>query len=342
MDNELGAEEKRMVEAFLLLHPHLQEEMDILLSTKLSPEEFSFPGKESLKGEAMKLNAVDDSLLLYLDNELSASERKAVEEKISANKDLRLQYEILEKTKLDATEIIPHPAKAELSRRETKVVPFTAWMRVAVAVVLVLFASLFFVLNQKNNSAVTTVGEVASTQPKTEKANPSPANDSPTIKTDLNPAPQQPFTADVNTKVRSKTPDEKKEKAKLFQPQKQTTQVEEMASNMTSAEKKSAEKLILPSVEPIKTNVPKLAEQPIVSINNSAANLPVTSHRIDTLNQEEAPLITAGVNEDFKPKRSSAKGFLRKVSRFIERRTGIGTVNADNELLVGAVALKLN
>jgi hypothetical protein len=37
----------------------------------------------------------------------------------------------------------------------------------------------------------------------------------------------------------------------------------------------------------------------------------------------------------------SVKGFLRKATRFIERRTGIKTVNEDNELLVGAVALKL-
>jgi hypothetical protein len=40
-------------------------------------------------------------------------------------------------------------------------------------------------------------------------------------------------------------------------------------------------------------------------------------------------------------KKTRGKGFFRKVSRFIQRNTGIGTVNSDNELLIGAVALKL-
>jgi hypothetical protein len=40
-------------------------------------------------------------------------------------------------------------------------------------------------------------------------------------------------------------------------------------------------------------------------------------------------------------KSSRFKGFLRKATRFIERRTGINPVNEDNELLIGAVAIKL-
>jgi hypothetical protein len=37
----------------------------------------------------------------------------------------------------------------------------------------------------------------------------------------------------------------------------------------------------------------------------------------------------------------SVKGFLRKATRFIERRTGVATTNDDDELLIGAVAIKL-
>jgi hypothetical protein len=40
-------------------------------------------------------------------------------------------------------------------------------------------------------------------------------------------------------------------------------------------------------------------------------------------------------------KKGSVRGFLRKATRFIERRTGINPVNEDDELLIGVVAIKL-
>ena len=68
----------------------------------------------------------------------------------------------------------------------------------------------------------------------------------------------------------------------------------------------------------------------------------VTFNFNKTYNTPEGPDEPAVTDGDFKDKKKTpAKGFFRKVSRFIERNTGIGTVNADNELLIGAVALKL-
>jgi hypothetical protein len=40
-------------------------------------------------------------------------------------------------------------------------------------------------------------------------------------------------------------------------------------------------------------------------------------------------------------KKSSLKGILRKATRFIERRTNISTTDENDELLIGAVSLKL-
>jgi hypothetical protein len=77
------------------------------------------------------------------------------------------------------------------------------------------------------------------------------------------------------------------------------------------------------------------------ALNNSLANRAVTSVAAPTYNLSDNPE-EAIVIDGEENKKTPAKGFLRKVSRFIERRTGIGTVNADNEILVGAVALKLN
>jgi hypothetical protein len=44
---------------------------------------------------------------------------------------------------------------------------------------------------------------------------------------------------------------------------------------------------------------------------------------------------------DNNEKRGSVKGFLRKATRLIERRTGINPTNDDEELLIGAMAIKL-
>src|SRR5687768_12958209 len=109
MDNELDAGQKLMVEEFVAQHPQLAEELDLLLSTKLPMDDLSFAGKEDLLSSAMKVNTVDESLLLYIDNELPATKRKAVEQQIATNKDYALQHSLLMQTKSDATENIPYP-----------------------------------------------------------------------------------------------------------------------------------------------------------------------------------------------------------------------------------------
>ncbi|HMR93713.1 MAG TPA: hypothetical protein PKC69_15430, partial [Chitinophagaceae bacterium] len=81
LDNELNEAERRRVEAFAALHPDLQEELDLLLQTKLQPEaETFFASKEELlKNETIvqqEMPAFTEQLLLYTDNELTASERK--------------------------------------------------------------------------------------------------------------------------------------------------------------------------------------------------------------------------------------------------------------------------
>ena len=78
MDDELNAEERRMVENFVAVHPHLAEELEILLNTKLPVDDVMFSGKEELLSSAMKLNAVAERLLLYVDNELSPAEKNNV------------------------------------------------------------------------------------------------------------------------------------------------------------------------------------------------------------------------------------------------------------------------
>lgn len=333
MDNELTALEKEMVDNFLLLHPHLQEELDLLLSTKLPADEVVFFDKSSLQASAMKLNTVDESLLLYIDNELSATERKRVEEKIAAHPDFHLQHQLLQKTKLDASETIPYPDKTELYRRSEKVVAlFPVWMRIAVAVVILLFASLFFLNNDSTQPAAPVNGLVKKNGPKpTERESLPPTN---TIH-DVAPADITTTIAQNETKqpVEKQAPGEKNITPQERAPLPQQLPVVQEATLETGA---------LARVEPVNIQPSLLTGEQTMALNKIVATPVVTSTQATTYNPIESPEEPAVTEEDFKPKKSSAKGFLRKVSRFLERRTGIGTVNADNEILVGAVALKLN
>ena len=330
MDDELGTEEKAAVENFLLLHPHLQEELDLLLSTRLPADEISFWGKEDLKAEAMKLNAVDENLLLYLDNELPSAGKKAVEEKLATNKDYQLQHALLQQTKLDASEIIPYPNKAELYRHAERVRFFPMWMRIAVAVVIILFSAYFFVFTA-NQQPVASGDVVQQGQPaeQPKSATPEP---NPVERLLSQPAP----TVTVKATTQNKTGTRPKTQAPDFTPQKKNTS-EPATPAVPPTETIALQKEAAVQIDPARTKT-----QPALALNIPIATPAVTSATPATYNEQRNPEVTAGMEGEERTNRTPAKGFLRKVSRFLERRAGIGTVNADNELLVGAVALKLN
>src|SRR4051794_30730319 len=110
MDNELSEEQMKMVDDFLAANPDLRAEFEILMSTRLPLEEFSFD-KKDLLAENMKLASVDEELLLYIDNELSPDKRRLVEAELAFNKEYQLQHRLLLQARLDPAEQIPYPNK---------------------------------------------------------------------------------------------------------------------------------------------------------------------------------------------------------------------------------------
>ncbi len=329
MDNELAAEQKLMVEDFIAQHSQLGEELDMLMNTKLPLDEVSFAGKEDLLSSAMKVNAVDESLLLYIDNELPAAEKKAVEQKISSNTDFALQHALLVQTKLDASENISYPNKKELYRHTERVVAFTLWMRIAAAIVILFVSSLFFLLNNSSKP----VDAVA--------INNAPVQNTPVIKSPSVP-PQQHIQ---NTEPVKEEITIAKAAGQRQQNVGETNAVRKEA-NKINATATHAENAVAyedtKQREVIQLDANRMTAEPTIDVNKIITQDAVTPAITASLNTVETPLEPAVTDGDFKnTKRSSAKGFFRKVSRFIERNTGIGTANADNELLIGAVSIKL-
>src|SRR5882672_8887523 len=143
LDNELSAEDRGQVENFILQHPELKEELDILSQYKLVPDtEIVFPGKASLlKQEENSMGAEADlpgnnyleGLILYADNELTAEERKSIEHFIAQNPAAARELMLLQRAKLQP-EDIHFPGKESLYRREEKVrVIAIRWWKVAIA-----------------------------------------------------------------------------------------------------------------------------------------------------------------------------------------------------------------
>lgn len=329
MDNELTAEQKLMVEAFLTQHSHLREELDSLTSTRLPLDEVSFGRKEELLSPFMKANTVDEKLFLYIDNELPSAERKIVEQKISSNNDYALQHSLLMQTKLDASEKISHPNKKELYRHTERVVVLKVWMRIAAVLIILLFGTLFL-LNKDGKP----IDDIVTATPATKK-------NTPVIKETNSPIEEaiQNTTPVKEETVLAKSSEEKQQKIiRRKNAEKKVNKVNDVVSPEENEMAYVIERKAIKFEIERFTSEPKITD---VAINKTITHTSVTSASPDRKTEEDTQE-AADPGGDFKnTKKTPAKGFFRKVSRFIERNTGIGTANADNELLIGAVSLKL-
>jgi hypothetical protein len=195
--------------------------------------------------------------------------------------------------------------------------------------VLVLFATLLFVFNAGDRTAPSSFA-VQSPRP-AEQRLPQPEHNG------LQGTTPQAQTAVAGTIAKENKSHRAAERAVPAAERK------EMLPVFGEAVKEDVQTAALHKADPVLINATTLPDQPSAALNKLLANSDVTTATPVAYNQQEDPDGTAVTDGDYKgSKKSSAKGFLRKVSRFIERRTGIGTVNSDNEILVGAVALKLN
>lgn len=332
MDNELNASQKAAVESFVARYPQLAEELDGLMSTKLPVDNLHFAGKEELLSPAMKMNSVDESLLLYIDDELPVAEKAAVAQRIETDRDYKQQHSLLLQTKLNPGEKILHPDKKELYRHEKRTVPFGFWMRTAAAVVLLLIGTWFFVLNKAKEPQ----GRIVDSG-RTVKEEMNAIKEKPTIIEQIAPAPASPAEETVLTKRPVIRPVQSGDKAPARKIQDgRHGEGASLNKDMAVGTRRDA---IQFRANPYKTtpDIPSIA-----AVNKTIAPPGVTPAADPSYNKQNDSQNNPEVDWAVETKKKApARGFFRKVSRFIERNTGIGTVNADNELLVGAVALKL-
>jgi hypothetical protein len=329
VDGELSPEQCDAVEAFTAIHPDLQEELDILLTTRLDAETISFDfDKESLMAESMKANAIDENLLLYIDNELEGKEKAAMEHTLATDPVYQYQHQLLLQTKLPAENII-YPNKQELYRKTTPAIRPVVYFRAAAAVFAVGALGFMWWMSQDLRTSV----PVAVQAP---------------VTTIQSPAMKQP--AGNNYEAVTHT----------------ATDIIAPAADEGTASSPSV--TITKTTQAYSTHIP--VQEPAVVVSepvpaNSGATTSTDVARVETVQEPQQiinrPTVTTPTDvaynaietatnrpaedevavADNNEKRGSVKGFLRKATRLIERRTGINPTNDDEELLIGAMAIKL-
>jgi anti-sigma factor RsiW len=344
VDGELSPEAMTEVEQFAALHPDLNEELQLLLETRLDSEPVSFGDLSVLSAEHMRHNLHEEELLLYIDGELDPARQAGLQTSLQKDPALRIQLASLQSLKLDASDKITCPFKEELYRREKERRPAFAWWRVA-AVFLLLGAGTLVWRNARTDTGSPAPGTTAFVGFKSiHKIAPVQQNAGPAdvliTSTGLRPAlndisalPEFGGKSQAKKRASKLTPQpaDKSTQEIAFQPKPDPRDRKEIVEAERATQTQNAQRIDVIASTHNNLVDKKLGTDPVTIAALPAYNL------LNTANTPEAT--TAVVREE--GKQSSVRGFLRKASRFIEKRTGIKTTNDDNQLVLGGVAINL-
>jgi cell pole-organizing protein PopZ len=215
MDNELSADERKAVEAFVQQQPDLKEELDLLLHYKLEPDaSVVFTGKEELmkvNGDTpITLNNYQDSLLLYIDGELPDDRIFELETLIKNEPAVQLDLALLQKSKMQPENIV-FAYKDQLYRKEEKVrriLPLP-WMRIAAAALLVMLVSTAILLINRKPATVTGKPDIAKkgVSPSTNQVKEGSLPNTPLNKINNSASTNNDVAVDINPTQEKKTMD---------------------------------------------------------------------------------------------------------------------------------------
>ena len=349
-DNELTVSQKQAVENFVKENQDLEEEFNILGQTRFTPDNnIQLEEKEFLLNNSfINITNYEEELLNYIDDEVTAEQRKEVERFAGQYSAVKQELALLQKTKLQPEAEITFPDKSILYRKEEnsdshrhRVISMT-WLRVAVAAAVILIAGFatFRLINNNNGIDKT---EVVKSEPKKQPANNNPdqsisdpdsqppkgAKES-FVKGNEKSTIQQPIDK-KNNKIPVDQNDDSKTLIALQRENKNNLPEERKITDQQSDPDKINDAIVeadLPTL--IKDTRSAQTNQSDV-INTDFANQDVTLKANPTL-------YIRGPEEK---EGGGIKEFLRKTTRVFERRTRIQTTTDDNKLLVGAFAVSL-
>jgi len=367
MDNELGSEDRRRVELFVMENADLKEELDWLLQSRLVPDaSLVFDNKEQLMkmGGTGSINTTnyEEWLLLYTDNELTTEQKISVEKFAAAHPVIQQEFEILLKTRLHPESEIVFHNKEILYRHEEKVrVIAINWRKIAVAAALIAISVTAFIVTNNKNDSINEGLASANTEPGKKSTTGNPANQIPVAKNNVNPIAEESSSnpAKNETPLQNNPaalPGKKSIAAREKNTRSSVLPIKEkdpIVADNNSGNKKSND-VRQPTYNPnVKKNT--MDENPIAQIDVPAKkSLTNPNENIDDRDvtpSDSQPLnkgLTFAATETVDPadeeqpgKKNKFRGFFRKVTRTFEKTTNIKATDDEDRLLLGGLAIKL-
>lgn len=137
-DNELSADERRIVDEFVQDNPDLKPELESFIETILPAEDIVFPSTGTLYKHEITFDNLQEALLMHLDGELDETAKKEIEHTIHTNGQVEKEWMLWQETKLDSRDKIIFRDKQRLYRNEKRGVVQMRMYRMAAAAVLLI------------------------------------------------------------------------------------------------------------------------------------------------------------------------------------------------------------
>ena len=338
-DDELRADERKAVEDFVAENKDLKGELNLLLAAILPAEEIVMTDKSFLYRAIVFNAALQEKLLLKIDNELSAAALENVNNILATNNEALQEYNSLLGTKLNANDKIVFEEKQLLYKKEKDNVIAFRWVRWAAAAVLIGFGIFFGIaFFSKKEIIDKTVAVIKTPENNNTKQGPTVMADTQTntvaktlsaIKNNRskNQVGQSIPEENIDLIKKEKTENLSKEKNIINNIQQNKEDV--LAINKTIEKVLPLQKIInkeepsqeITSLKTIEKNKAALATENIVPLENTYAQ--VTSFTDAEKNENKIFYI----DED-EVKRSKIGGFFKKLKRMVERTAKIKTGNS--------------
>jgi len=352
-DNELDAAGKAQVEEFIAGNPDLKTELDLFREVKLSADtNLVFADKPSLLKQETGHTGItarnyESYFVLYADDELTGEEKAAVEGFVLRNPALQAEFTLLQQARISADSHIIYQNKQSLYRHEKddKVVPFR-WWRIAAAAAVLLFVSGLVWINTKKDDAGTGMAIIQTKPVAPAKSTMVPVTGKSTAeKNDEEQQPAAPVVAAIDQPDGDKPaknnltpvqpavamPGKLKNKGSNIPDQQNVISTDEVAKNIESTtidplKHKTAGTdmkgpLIAAATEP-------MIDQPAIILNPDENK---TRVEYASLNNDNVEVLNTTVNT-----KNALRGFLRKASRLIAKKTNSGDEEGNRKgILIG-------
>jgi len=334
VDGELSTTDKETVEAFVQLHPDLQEELAMLQQTVLLPEgDIVFADKNLLFKHAESNNiATEEQRLLYIDNELATQEKAALETALLTNANLQKDLALLRQTKLPS-ENIACPNKEALYKEEKKRrVVYMRWQYMAAAAIIIgLVATVYFVA-PSGKASDTKFASVDGTKKQTTPATLPSTITKPTETTVAIP----PKNEVAITTLASNTTNKATKKTPVTQAVVITQQQSVVVTNTSKPFKDGAQEFLTSPSKNVENNIAGAVTNPANNRNNNSIakneqkdplspSTPLATNALNTTNMAAQQVVYKELDTDSDDKsllvgsieinKDKLRGFLRKASK---------------------------